>query len=65
MFRETHNAIATPVADAVTPQAEARTPAASPELAVLKEGQPDIGKPRIVEEIVIEEVSIDGMCGVY
>ncbi|MFO1154203.1 MAG: mycofactocin precursor MftA [Rhodospirillales bacterium] len=23
------------------------------------------GKPAIVEEILIEEVSIDGMCGVY
>ncbi|MDS4021782.1 MAG: variant-type mycofactocin precursor [Candidatus Competibacter sp.] len=22
-------------------------------------------KPRVVEEVVIEEVSIDGMCGVY
>ncbi|MDS4042097.1 MAG: variant-type mycofactocin precursor [Candidatus Competibacter sp.] len=22
-------------------------------------------KPRVVEEVIIEEVSIDGMCGVY
>lgn len=24
-----------------------------------------VGKPAIVEEVLIEEVSIDGMCGVY
>lgn len=27
-------------------------------------GQP-AGKPQIVKELLIEEVSIDGMCGVY
>ena len=62
MLTKTHNVIATPVADAATPQAEARTPAVP---AALKEGQPGVGKPQILEEVVIEEVSIDGMCGVY
>lgn len=27
--------------------------------------RPDAEKPRASEEIVIEEISIDGMCGVY
>ena len=31
----------------------------------LKEGESTGRKPRILEEVVIEEVSIDGMCGVY
>jgi mycofactocin precursor len=31
----------------------------------LKEHKLDGEKPRILEEVVIEEVSIDGMCGVY
>jgi mycofactocin precursor len=62
MLTETHNVIATPVADAATPQAEGCTPAAP---AALKEDQPGVGKPQILEEVVIEEVSIDGMCGVY
>ena len=65
MFTETLNAIPTPVADAAAPQAECGTPAASPDLTALNEGQPGVGKPRILEEVVIEEVSIDGMCGVY
>jgi mycofactocin precursor len=30
----------------------------------LREGEPS-EKPEILEEVVIEEVSIDGMCGVY
>ena len=25
----------------------------------------DAGEPAVVEEVLIEEVSIDGMCGVY
>lgn len=32
---------------------------------VLKKVEPPMEKPRVVEEVVIEEVSIDGMCGVY
>jgi mycofactocin precursor len=31
----------------------------------LREKQPFREKPQIEEEIIIEEVSIDGMCGVY
>lgn len=38
---------------------EARAPVA------LKQSEPAGKKPRILEEVVIEEVSIDGMCGVY
>jgi mycofactocin precursor len=30
----------------------------------LREGEPS-EKPEILEEVIIEEVSIDGMCGVY
>ena len=62
MFTETLNAIPTPLADAAAPQAQSDTPAAP---VALKEGQPGVGKPQILEEVVIEEVSIDGMCGVY
>ena len=31
----------------------------------LRDKQPVREKPQIEEEIIIEEVSIDGMCGVY
>ena len=27
--------------------------------------EPEIGDPGIIEELLVEEVSIDGMCGVY
>jgi mycofactocin precursor len=27
--------------------------------------EPEIGDPGIAEELLVEEVSIDGMCGVY
>lgn len=30
-----------------------------------EEVKPSAEKPQIVEEMLIEEVSIDGMCGVY
>jgi mycofactocin precursor len=30
-----------------------------------REKEADAGKPAVVEEVLIEEVSIDGMCGVY
>ena len=62
MLTKTLNTIPTPVADAATPQAELRTPSAPP---AVNENQPEAGKPQILEEVVIEEVSIDGMCGVY
>ena len=62
MFTETLNIIATPVADAAVPQAEDHRPAVP---TALKEGHPGVGKPQILEDVVIEEVSIDGMCGVY
>lgn len=38
----------------------------SQRIEVLPEGEADLeGKPQILAELVIEEVSIDGMCGVY
>ena len=58
-----------PVAD-MTCSAEATTPVlqttvAAPESLLLKEKAPAGGKPQILDDVVIEEVSIDGMCGVY
>ena len=41
------------------PQSAAPTPLS------LKENGPAGGKPQILDDVVIEEVSIDGMCGVY
>lgn len=38
---------------------------ATPEPIALKEDIPAAGKPKILDDVVIEEVSIDGMCGVY
>jgi mycofactocin precursor len=63
MLTETGNVVATPTADSAMPQAECRTPTPSP--VAPNEGGSADGKPRILEEVVIEEVSIDGMCGVY
>ena len=34
-------------------------------IAELKANEALSEKPRILEEVIIEEVSIDGMCGVY
>ena len=31
----------------------------------VREGETELKKPQIMDEVVIEEVSIDGMCGVY
>ncbi len=39
------------------------TPPEKPELGEAQDSQDE--QPRILEEVVIEEVSIDGMCGVY
>jgi mycofactocin precursor len=38
---------------------------AAPKPMSLRTREPLREKPEILEEIVIEEVSIDGMCGVY
>lgn len=37
----------------------------TPEPLALKDKTPAGGKPQILDDVVIEEVSIDGMCGVY
>ena len=58
MFTEPQTAGATEAVDAAVSQA------ASPAV-VLKDGAPAPEAPKILEEVVIEEVSIDGMCGVY
>lgn len=65
MFTETQDAVLTETADAQAPQDTSRVPTDSLAPAGLKEAEPVHAKPRIVEEIIIEEVSIDGMCGVY
>ena len=57
MFTETRTA-GTAVDAAVSPA----TPAVP---MALKDGTPANEKPKILEDVVIEEVSIDGMCGVY
>ncbi len=61
--------------DAVTTEAETESPvhddagyirkdptpaALQPDIAT-----PDSGEPLVEEELLVEEVSIDGMCGVY
>lgn len=45
-----------------TPSAASPSPSAASPSPIA--GQP-AGKPQIVKELLIEEVSIDGMCGVY
>ncbi len=40
-----------------------QTPVLAP--VSLRQGEPIGDAPQVVEELVIEEVSIDGMCGVY
>jgi mycofactocin precursor len=59
MFMEPKSAATVPPADAAV------TPVEPPVPMALKEGGPAGEKPRILEDVVIEEVSIDGMCGVY
>ena len=59
MLTEPQTTVPTPAADAPVAPTEPPTPTA------LKDGQPTGEKPRILEEVIIEEVSIDGMCGVY
>lgn len=50
-------------ADMVEAREGARSPWSGVEVA--SEGKEAAEKPRASEEIVIEEISIDGMCGVY
>ena len=59
MFTETQTVGATDAAEAAVAQA------ASPAPVALKDGAPAPETPKVLEEVVIEEVSIDGMCGVY
>ncbi|WP_420886161.1 mycofactocin precursor MftA [Candidatus Contendibacter odensensis] len=33
--------------------------------AVARRTEPSVEPPQVTEELLIEEVSIDGMCGVY
>ena len=59
MFTETQTAGATEAADTAVPQTASSAP------VVLKDEVPAQETPKVLEEVVIEEVSIDGMCGVY
>lgn len=43
-----------------------RSPAdAAPRSADVTDGHDGVDDPGIIEELLVEEVSIDGMCGVY
>ena len=44
---------------------EPASESATVSLAAPPVGKPDAEKPQILDEVVIEEVSIDAMCGVY
>ena len=53
---------AIPTSDAAAETEHATTP---PPAAAVKTTETAGEKPQILEDVVIEEVSIDGMCGVY
>lgn len=65
MLTGIENPASTNSADLAVTKAAPPTPTAPPKTMGLKEHKLDGEKPRILEEVVIEEVSIDGMCGVY
>jgi len=65
MLTAIENPATTIPADPAVTKAEPPTPTEPPKTMGLKEHKLDGEKPRILEEVVIEEVSIDGMCGVY
>lgn len=49
-----------------SPPAAAAGPAPAPIAdAVVRRAEPAAEPPEVMEELLIEEVSIDGMCGVY
>jgi mycofactocin precursor len=50
-------------ADASPAGAPSRPSGAGHDLGIGQE--PEIGDPGVTEELLVEEVSIDGMCGVY
>jgi mycofactocin precursor len=50
-------------ADASPADAPSRATGAGHDLGVGQEA--GVGNPEITEELLVEEVSIDGMCGVY
>ena len=54
-----------PMSDADSAATQTETATSTPGPTALKDGGAAGGKPQILEEVVIEEVSIDGMCGVY
>ena len=63
MYTETPATAATCSTESTT--LETLAVVAVPEPLGLKENAPAGGKPQILDDLVIEEVSIDGMCGVY
>ena len=65
MLTIVENPASTNFGDPAVAKAAPPTPTEAPKTMGLKEHKLDGEKPRILEEVVIEEVSIDGMCGVY
>jgi mycofactocin precursor len=64
MFTETEEALSTATLDVMSMQGKYPEPQA-PGRVHLKGADALADKPRVLETLVIEEVSIDGMCGVY
>lgn len=64
MFMEAEVADSTSTLDIDAPMGEYPVPHAHA-LARLEEANTLPEQPRVLETLVIEEVSIDGMCGVY
>lgn len=50
---------------AIAPAADTAETTVPASEAVSVTAEFDSGEPAVVEEVLIEEVSIDGMCGVY
>lgn len=50
---------------ATTPAGRSADPVSPNSAVALKEHKIDREQPKILDEVLIEEVSIDGMCGVY
>ena len=65
MLTDIQDPATTTAGDKTVVQKEPATPTRSQSEVSLKESVPETEKPKILEEVVIEEVSIDGMCGVY
>ena len=65
MLKDIQDSATTADTGAAVPYVEPQTATPMPNPVTGKKDAPAGEKPGIVEEVVIEEVSIDGMCGVY